>query len=323
MMRKVLIGIAIGLAVIFLGLFLTINMRWDRTFEAPLPAISASTDSAVIARGRYLVYGPAHCAACHVAPENQAALEAGQQPPLSGGFVFDIPPGKFYTPNLTPDSATGIGGRSDGQLARILRHGVRADGRAAVPFMEAQDASDEDLTALISFLRSQPAVRHDVPAHQLTMLGKAVMSFMITPVGPKTTPPAKTPVEVGIERGRYMANGLASCVGCHTERSMVSGAFTGPAFAGGGPMEDHTDPKQEFVPPNLTPDSATGRIASWTEETFVARFRAPGAYSGSPMPWSFFNRASDEDVKSIYQYLKSLAPVHRETGPSARPKAED
>lgn len=321
MIRKVLMGIAVGLAVIVIGFFALINARWDRTFEAPLPAITASTDSAVIARGRYLAYGPAHCAACHVAPENQQALAAGQEPPLSGGFVFDIPPGKFYARNLTPDSATGIGRRSDGELARILRHGVRADGRAAVPFMEAQDASDEDLTALISFLRSQPAVNHAVPEHQLTMLGKMVMSFMITPVGPKTTPPARTPTEVGVERGRYMANGLASCVGCHTERSMVSGAFTGPAFAGGGVMEDHEDPKQEFVPPNLTPDSATGRIASWSEEQFVARFRAPGAYPGSPMPWSFFNKASDEDVKSIYAFLKSLAPVHRDNGPSARPKS--
>ena len=320
MIRKVLIGIAVGLAIIFVGFFAFINMRWDRTFEAPLPAISARTDSAVIARGRYLVYGPAHCAACHVAPADQAGLAAGQQPPLSGGFVFDIPPGKFHTPNLTPDSATGIGRRSDGELARILRHGVRADGRSAVPFMEAQDASDEDLTALISFLRSQPAVQNEVPAHELTLLGKMVMSFMIKPVGPKATPPARTPAEVGVERGRYMANGLASCVGCHTERSMVSGAFTGPAFAGGGPMEDHEDPKQEFVPPNLTPDSATGRITSWTEETFVARFRSPGVYAGSPMPWSFFNRSSDEDLKSIYRYLKSLAPVQRETGPSARPK---
>jgi mono/diheme cytochrome c family protein len=323
MIRKVLIGIAIGLAVIVLGLLLTINLRWDRTFDAPYPAIAASTDSGVIARGRYLVFGPAHCAACHVAPADQAALAAGQQPPLSGGFVFDIPPGKFHVPNLTPDSATGIGRRSDGELARMLRHGVRADGRSAVPFMEAQDASDEDLTAVISFLRSQPAVRHEVPAHELSLLGKMVMSFMIKPVGPKATPPARTPADIGVERGRYLANGLASCVGCHTERSMATGAFTGPAFAGGGPMHDEQDPNQELVPPNLTPDSATGRIASWTEETFVARFRSPGAYPGSPMPWSYFNRTSDEDLKSIYQYLKSLAPVQRETGPSARPKSEE
>lgn len=319
MIRKVLLGIAIALAIIVIGFFVIINVQWNRTFEAPYPAISASTDSTVIARGRYLVYGPAHCAACHVAPADTAALTAGQQPPLSGGYVFDIPPGKFHVPNLTPDSATGIGRRSDGELARMLRHGVRADGRAAVPFMEAQNASDEDLTALISFLRAQPPVRHEVPDHELTLLGKMVMSFVIKPIGPRGTPPATTPTEVGVERGRYMANGLASCVGCHTERSMVTGAFTGPEFAGGTVMED--DPTQTFVTPNLTPDSATGRITSWDEEQFVGRFKAPSAYPSSPMPWSFFNRTSEEDVRSIYQFLRSLPPVHRETGLSARPKS--
>ena len=321
MIRKILLGIAIALLVIVGGLLLVINLRWDRTFEAPYPAITATTDSAVIARGRYLAYGPAHCAACHVAPADSAALGSGQQPPLSGGYAFHIPPGTFYVPNLTPDSATGIGRRSDGELARMLRHSVRADGRSAVPFMESQDASDEDLVALISFLRSQPAVRHEVPAHKLSLLGKAVMSFMITPVGPKATPPATTPTEVGVARGAYMANGLASCVGCHTERSMATGAFTGPAFAGGAPMEIPGDPTRELVPPNLTPDSATGRIASWTEDAFVARFRAGGAIPDSPMPWSFFGRTSDEDLRSIYRYLQSLAPVHRETGPSIRAKS--
>jgi mono/diheme cytochrome c family protein len=319
MIRKILLGIAIALVVIVGGLLLVINLRWDRTFEAPYPAITATTDSAAIARGRYLAYGPAHCASCHVSPADSAALMSGGQPPLAGGYEFAIPPGKFYTPNLTPDSATGIGRRTDGELARILRHSVRADGRSAVPFMESQDASDEDLVALISFLRSQPAVRHEVSAHKLNLMGKAVMSFMITPVGPKATPPAQTPSAVGVERGEYMANGLASCVGCHTERSMATGAFTGPAFAGGAPMEISGDPTREIVPPNLTPDTATGRITAWTEEAFVARFQAGRAITESPMPWEFFARSSEDDLRSIYRYLMSLAPIHRETGPSIRP----
>jgi mono/diheme cytochrome c family protein len=147
------------------------------------------------------------------------------------------------------------------------------------------------------------------------------MSFMITPVGPKTTPPATTPTEVGVERGAYMANGLAACVGCHTERSMATGAFTGPPFGGGAPMELEGKPDLEAIPPNLTPDTATGRIAAWTEEAFVARFHAGRAIAESPMPWEFFARTSDEDLRSIYRYLRSLAPVHRETGPSIRPKS--
>jgi len=319
MIRKVLLGIAIALLVIVVGFFVTINLRWDRTLEAPLPEIAASTDYAVIARGRYLAYGPAHCAACHVSDADQATLEAGGQPPLSGGHVFDIPPGKFHVLNLTPDSATGIGRRTDGELARILRHDVRADGRAAIPFMEAQEASDEDLTALISFLRSQPPVKHEVPPHKLTTLGKMVMSFMITPKGPASTPPAVTPKEVGPERGAYLARGIASCVGCHTQRSMVTGAYTGPEFAGGMVMELPQYPDHELVTPNITPDR-TGRIAIWTEQEFIDRFRAEVVLPESPMPWVFFARTSDDDLRSIYRFLNTLPPIKNETGVSLQPK---
>ncbi len=320
MIRKIAIGIALALPLAVGLLLLIILVRWDRTFDAPLPALTASTDSVVIARGRYLAYGPAHCAACHVAPGDSVALRTGAQPPLSGGYAFVIPPGTFHVPNVTPDVATGIGGRTDAELARTLRHGVRADGRAALPFMTAQDASDEDLVALISFLRAQPPVRHEVPAHAPNLLGKGVLAFMVTPVGPQVTPPATTPTAVSAERGAYLANGLAACVGCHTERSMATGAYTGPLFAGGTPTQVPADPSKVVVPPNLTPDSATGRIASWSEDAFVARFRTGKTIPESHMPWEFYARSSDEDLRSIYRYLMSLPPVRHETGPSVRPK---
>ena len=309
------------IAAAVLALIATIFIRSNRTFDAPYPAIHATTDSATIARGRYLAYGPAHCAACHVAPEDSAALLAGGQPPLSGGHTFVIPPGTFPVPNLTPDSATGIGRRSDGELARQLRHDVRADGRAPVPFMTTQNASDEDLVALISFLRSQPPVRHAVPARQPNLLGKTVFAFVIKPRPPGVTPPVKTPTGPTVERGQYLANGLAACVGCHTARSMATGAYIGPAFAGGTTEPLESDPSRVITPPNLTPDSATGRIAAWSEDGFVARFRMGKVLPESFMPWEFFARMTEDDLRAIYRYLRSLPPVHNETGPSIRPKS--
>ena len=313
----VLAAVAAGIAV----LVVTILMRWDRTFDAPSPAIQATTDSATIARGRYLAYGPAHCAGCHVAPADTVALFGGGEPPLAGGYTFVIPPGRFPVPNLTPDSATGIGRRSDGELVRLLRHDVRADGRAAVPFMNAQNASDEDLVALVSFLRSQAPVRHEVPDRQPNFLGKAVLAFAIRPVGPREQPPAATPTGVTVERGEYLANGIAACVGCHTARSMVTGAYTGPLFAGGTPEPVAGDPSRELAPSNLTPDSTTGRIAGWSEDAFVARFRTGRVIPESFMPWAMFARMSDDDLRAIYRYLRSLPPVRNETGPSIRPRA--
>ena len=115
--------------------------------------------------------------------------------PLAGGRPFHLPFGTIYSRNLTPDVETGIGRYTDGELARVLRHSVKPDGRAALPFMESQNLSEEDLTAIISFLRSQPPVRRAVPDHDLNLVGKAVIAFLIEPVGPSGPVMKRTPDE--------------------------------------------------------------------------------------------------------------------------------
>ena len=153
MIKKILLTLAALLGVVIVTLATTINLRWDRKFEAPYPELKASSDPQVIARGRYLAFGPAHCSDCHTADVDRDLLRAGGTPPLSGGMTFVIPPGTIRVPNITPDSATGIGRRSDGEIARMLRYGVRHDGRAAFPFMEFHDMSDSDIVAVLSFVR--------------------------------------------------------------------------------------------------------------------------------------------------------------------------
>ena len=155
---KVLKYGAAAFVLAILGLVAAVQLRWDRTFDAPATNFKASTDTAVIARGRYLAYGPAHCADCHTPPEQREQRRAGEQLPLAGGYEFKIPPGTFRAPNITPDQETGIGRYSDEQLARMIRYGVRHDGRAAIPFMEFQKLADEDVVALLSFTacRSEP-----------------------------------------------------------------------------------------------------------------------------------------------------------------------
>jgi len=305
MIKKILMWTGVSLVSIVAILVITVAFRWNRTFDAPYPPLVASRDTAVIARGRYLAYGPAHCSDCHTPPSERAALRAGTLVPLSGGMLFDIPPGKFHVPNLTPDSAMGIGRRSDGEIARMLRYGVRADGRAALPFMEYQYMSDSDVVAVISFLRSQAPVAHAVPDHQFTWIGKAVMAFVIKPVGPSSPPPATAPPRgPTLERGAYLVDAIANCAGCHTQRSMVSGAFTGPKLQGGIAMETN-NPAVKLTPPDLT-SRPGGRTALWTEDEFVARFRAGERIPGTPMPWQPFGRMSDDDLRSIYRYLKSV-----------------
>src|SRR5688572_28548757 len=121
-----------------------------RTYDPGFPAIRASGDPGVIARGRYLVHGPAHCSGCHGADAARADLDASRDRPLSGGLEFHLPIGTIRAANITGDRQTGIGGMRDEEIARSLRFGVGRNGRALAPFMPFADLSDEDLTAVIS-----------------------------------------------------------------------------------------------------------------------------------------------------------------------------
>jgi mono/diheme cytochrome c family protein len=296
------------------------EVRWTRTFAAPYPEIAATTDPSTIARGKYLVFGAAGCAYCHLPREQWTVLDGGATPPLTGNHVFRLPFGEFYAPNLTPDPETGIGRLSDRALARILRYGVRPDGRAAFPLMSLHGMSDEDLVAVISYLRSQPAVVSRVPDHRLSRLGKALMAFAIEPAGPDATPPHVSPVGPSVARGEYLATKVASCVECHTDRNPRSGEMVGPKFGGGQRMDLAADARRVAVPPNLTPDPATSPVGRWTEDAFLVRFRQGPLVDGTPMPWGAYARMTDDDTRSIFRYLRTLPPYEHATGPVMQDK---
>ena len=300
-----------GLALVLVGVVL---VRANRTFDAPYPDIRATNDPKAIARGEYIAHGPGHCVNCHTNKEEGKSVKNGGMPYLAGGLVFRFPMGRIYTPNLTPHKETGIGRYTDGEIARVLRYGVLPNGRAALPFMGYHDLSDEDLTAVVSYLRSQKPVRREIPRHELTFIGKAVMAFAIKPIGPRATPLRQTPAEaVTVERGAYMANNVASCSECHTKRNPLNGSYAGTLFAGG--MEFPIEKTNKIiVTPNLTP-SKYGRITSWSEEQFVGRFGVGMGIPHTHMPWKQFQRMSETDVRAIYRYLRTLPPSDHDPGP--------
>jgi mono/diheme cytochrome c family protein len=300
--------------------FVATEWRWTRHFDAPYPVIAASSDQGLVARGQYLVYGAAACAYCHVPRSEWATLDRGTMLALTGDHLFRLPFGEIYSSNLTPDPETGIGTRTDAELARVLRYGVRADGRAAFPLMEFQ-LSDEDIGAVISFLRSRAPVSHAVPEHRLTRFGKALMAFAITPIGPASTAPRSSPAGPSVERGEYLANSVSSCVSCHTDRG-PDGALVGPRFGGGQRMDVAADETKVYVTPNLTPDPATSPIGQWPEDTFLARFRMGEHVPGTPMPWGAYARMTDDDLRAVYRYLRSLPPASKWTGPAVQEKTE-
>ncbi|MDZ7648342.1 MAG: hypothetical protein U5K54_14800 [Cytophagales bacterium] len=192
MIKKILLGLLILVVTLVIGFVLLILARYDRTFDAPYPEITATTDSAMIARGRYLATGPAHCGECHSPLSELLKVSTGGESSYSGGFAFELPIGKIYVANITSDEETGVGKLTDREIARALRYGVRHDGRAMIDFMPFYDLSDSDLTAGDIFLRTIKPVKNSIPSHEWNFLGKAVLAFLIEPAGDGDVPTGST-----------------------------------------------------------------------------------------------------------------------------------
>jgi mono/diheme cytochrome c family protein len=139
---------------------------------SPDPAVAARLGTARVAHGRYLV-GIAGCAACHtdgalVGAPDETRLLAGSSvgiaytDPLQGAF-----PGVAYPSNLTPDVKTGIGAWSDSQIVAAIRLGDQSPAEhrhlIVMPWPFYEDLSDDDTNAIVAYLRSIPAVEHEVP----------------------------------------------------------------------------------------------------------------------------------------------------------------
>jgi mono/diheme cytochrome c family protein len=309
---KLFLKILAVLAALIIIFVLFVEFTWDKPLNAPYPDITASTDSAVIARGEYLVYGPAHCFGCHISADAKKAGTIDMTAALSGGSVFDFPPAVIPVPNITPDMETGIGRLTDAEIARTLRYAVGSDGRYIVPhFMPFQETSDEDLKAIISYLRSTKPVKHEVPAPEYRFLGKALMALGVLPVRDTTLAgPKSIKKDSSAVYGEYIARAIGNCYTCHTNIDVMTIKPLGEPFSGGFYMEPEKEGGHAYVSPNLTPDPETGHIAQWDQAMFIRRFRAGRVYEDSPMPWEAFSRMDDVELIALYKFLRSLPAVH-------------
>lgn len=287
--------------------------------DTPYPAIQASADPEIVERGRYLVHGPAHCVSCHTTDDREHPEKVGTTP-LHGGLAFDMGPiAQFYAANLTSDPETGLGRRTDAEIARAIETGVLHDGQLSIMMrFSAAELADEDVTAVVSYLRTLPAERREVPPGSIGLLGKLMSPMM--PFAPRDVhvdyvPPGPEPT---LERGAYLAEHVAACIGCHSPYDESTFQLAGPKFSGGMVEASHgADSDMEYAPPNLTSDP-TGITGKLGEDEFVARLRGGRRYPTSIMPWEPFEEISDSDLRSIYRYIGSLPPVAHDTGPSYR-----
>lgn len=319
------IGVVLALVVVLVVAGLAwVESTYQRDFSGvEQPDIHAIQDPVVIARGEYVANALAHCPACHAADDyvRHRTLPADLRD-LRGGFAFFAGPfGMFHAANLTSDRDSGIGAMSDGELARAIRHGVDRNGHfAAFMAFSVGQLSDEDMTALVSYLRTLPPKSNDVAPDQWGFFTKLhAHSFE-----PNMEPPIKhvPPGGISLERGQYLANGPAGCHNCHSSRDANYGfAFVGARFAGNPVAQlDPVDIRYEIVAPNLTPDPETGRTGQMNEHQFIARMHAGRVVAGSHMPWENYQRMTEDDMRSIYRYLHSLPGVKNDLGPVRRPR---
>ena len=260
-----------------------------------------------LARGKYLVQGTLACFDCH-SDHDWKAPGAPALPGREGaGWIMaeEGLPGRIVAQNLTPDRETGAGNWTDDELARAIREGVGHDGRALFPIMPYRNfraLSDEDLASVVVYVRSLPAVENPLPPTQIIFPVKYLIRSVPEPlVEPVRAPDLSTPAR----RGEYLVR-LASCADCHTPMERGT-ADESKAFAGGNRFQG---PWGDVMSSNLTPHK-TG-ISYYNEQLFLEAMRSGtvmGRQLNPIMPWSYYRNMTDEDLKAIWAYLRTVRPV--------------
>lgn len=285
----IVIGSLVGLIVIFAAsLFFIGNSRLNKTYDIPADNIVIPTDAASIEHGKHLA--ETLCTHCHTTN-------------LSSETWFNFPPaGKVDSANLTSGKG-GIGNEfTDADYIRAIRHGVDETGKPIfMPSVAAfQSMSDEDLGALVAYLKTIPPVDHQTNGQQFTpiakiLIGAGIIELPVEIVSHKASITAPT-AGATVEYGQYLVT-ISGCQDCHGQN------------LGGGP---YPQPGVSILVPNITP---SGEIGSWTEEEFFSTIRTgvnPNGHQLNPeyMPWPQIRLSTDEELKAIWMYLQ------------AQPKAE-
>jgi mono/diheme cytochrome c family protein len=272
-------GVTAGAAV-----FLS-KRKMDRIVDVQVTPIDlASTD---LQRGEYLFVTRA-CTECH-----------GKD---GGGhtMIDDQKAGLFISaPNITR------GGRataaySDADWLRLLRHGVKPSGRPAfiMPSEDYAQMADEDVAALVSYLRSLPPQSEYNAEFRLPLIMKAMYAFGVfqdaaEKIDHARRAPEHVPEDIR-EKGAYVAN---VCVGCH-----------GAGFAGG---KIPGAPPAFPVAANLTtaPDGEMARYS--TVDAFREMMRTGKRTDGTSiavMPFENFKAMNDTELDALFTFLKTLPP---------------
>src|SRR5215469_6978268 len=317
---KVLVGALIAVLVLLGGAVGWLALRKPAMRPASTERVDRTPER--LARGKHLAENVAGCMECH--SEHRDDLYTWPSKPETygqGGLPFDERlgiPGVVCAQNITPDPQTGLGNWTDGEIIRAIREGVAKDGRALFPMMPYQglrQMSDEDVKAIVVYLRSLKPIRKETPPVRLNFPVNLLIKFDPKPLyGPVSAPNRAD----SIAYGKYLAT-LAGCADCHTNH--VKGKpVEAREFAGGWELRM---PWGRVVPPNITPDSETG-IGDLTRDEFIGRFKSfaslvelPKALPGrnTIMNWRGYAQMPEDELGAIYDYLRTVKPIKNKVNP--------
>lgn len=277
------------------------SLIWQTPKSGPAPAPSSA------ARGAYM-FAMAGCAGCHT-------RKGGT--PLAGGREIPSPFGIFVSPNITPDSATGIGGWTEADFVRAMTLGLSPDGRhyyPAFPYGSYSRMTLDDLRDLWAYLRTIPPVTGRTEGHRLAFpysvrpaLGLWKLLFLEP--GRYRPDPGKTR---SWNRGAYIVTGPAHCGECHTRRNVLGGLRNSVQLAG---APDYGDGANKIGgAPNITPHKSKG-IGSWSPEEIVFALQTGVTPAGDVLGGEMeevvarvTSKLTDSDRRAIVEYLRSVPP---------------
>ena len=260
------------LAVVLVGYY-----KLNRRYDNPVPQAFVGVTAERVARGERFAE---MCAGCHA---------ADQSPPMEGqDFLGDEAPpiGTLWAPNLTP---VHLAEWSDGEIIRAIREGIHRSGRSLLimPSKVFRNLSDEDVHAIVAYLRSQPSVEPDTPPTKLNVLGAIMINLFpaLEAQPPVTETVVAPPPGPTAEYGAYLTS--LTCALCHGEDLRGDEQFEGPDLLAAG--------------------------LAWTEGQFIQFMRSgvrPSgvAVDGETMPWEDLSEflADDDELRAIHARLRTL-----------------
>jgi hypothetical protein len=311
---RILMYSALGIITIAVIFFVYFNSTFPKSNKPVEIKVEATPER--LARGEYLVHHVTVCVDCHsVRDYGKFTGPLIQGTEGKGGEVFNKEnlglPGSIYAKNITP---AGIGDWTDGELIRAITCGVNKKGEALFPLMPYtgyNGLTKEDLFSIVAYIRSLKPIENKVPERNLDFPLNIIV---------KTIPLENFSMDNqvnksnSLEYGKYLVQ-VAGCFDCHTPQEKGKPIME-KNFAGG---TEFYLPGGTLRSANITPDVSSG-IGTWTKEQFIQKFKSFDSDSArnvsigeksfnTIMPWTMYAGMTNEDLGSIYDFLRTLKPI--------------